>query len=423
MFAPHEATRRAFVRVAFVLLAILPTAALAGWAAMRHLPGYTDAVAQVVAEHTGLAVSLEAVDHPRPGEMRLVQLELRDPETGMLIARAERVTLSTADDLVTIDLAGAKLEPGGLADAWRALDLRLRRHAGDLPTQHIRLTATELTTHAAADPLVLYDVQSDVDCRAVGTEVRLTFGTNEEASDKKVQLRVVRNRQTSPPTSGFELNAEGAPLPCALAEPLWSAAPWFGPKAHFLGHVWAIEATDATWRTTIRGKFTDVDLRHAVEAHFPQKLRGNGEVVLVEAQLDGERLVLASGTISAGPGQISRDLVDSAWRSFHLRGADWRFESLPELTRFDSLACSFHVDASGIALARHPAAQAILEDGKPAGHALLVDSESTLLAIPSDHPRQPITALVRALVPPTADKLPADDRAAWLLQALPTSRP
>ena len=33
--------------------------------------------------------------------------------------------------------------------------------------------------------------------------------------------------------------------------------------------------------------------------------------------------------------------------------------------------------------------------------------------------KQPVSVLVRALVPATAEKLPADDRAAWLLRALP----
>jgi len=430
MFAPHESTRRGVFRLAFVVLAILPTFGLAGWTAMRHLPSYTAAFEQTIAEHTGLTVSLKTVEHPRPGETRLVQLELRDPESGLLIARAERALIRSADDgQLYIHLDGAKLEAGGLAEAWHALDLRLRRQVGELPHGHAHLTADHFTTHAGENPVVLHDVKVDVDCRAVGTEMRMTFRTTEAAGAGEVLLRVVRDRRTIPPTSGFELHSEDAPLPCALAEPLWKAAPWFGPQAQFIGQVEAADSADGSWKSKIVGRFLEVDLKSAIEMHFPPRLRGTAEIVLEEAWLDGDRLTSAKGTITAGPGSIGRDLVERSSRALHLLQNENRLAAMTELSRFESLACAFEVDARGIALSRHPSVKAIVQDGKEIGYPLLVDNVSTVLAIPTAYPSplqdhwQPMSALVQTLVPATDENIPADDRAAWLLRALPAKQP
>src|SRR5262249_28613461 len=146
----------------------------------------------------------------------------------------------------------------------------------------------------------------------------LTFSTSEANEAEKVTLHVMRDRRTNPPTSSFELLADEAPLPCALADPLWSAAPWFGPEAEFRGSVTSTEGVDAVWTTAIRGRFSKVDVRNAIEAHFPHAMRGPAEVVLEEASLLDERLVLAKGTITAGPGHIARSLIESSWLSLRL---------------------------------------------------------------------------------------------------------
>ncbi|MBX3414403.1 MAG: hypothetical protein KF708_17070 [Pirellulales bacterium] len=425
MFSLHEATRRGLFRLAFVLLAVIPTAGLASWTAVRHMPGYVDAFEATIAERTGLDTSLKAIDHLRPGEMRLVQLELRDPETGLLIARAERVTLTQTADLIALDLEDAKLESGGLANAWHALDRRLRRQGGNLPHGQLRITASSLTTHAAEQPLVLHAVEAHLDSSAVETKLELTFSTNDANDADKVTLHVDRDRRTNPPTFRFELIAEEDPLPCALAEPLWSAAPWFGPQAEFRGRVKSVEGTNADWITTIRGRFSKVDVRNAIEAHFPHSMRGSAEVLLEEASLENERLVAARGTITAGPGHIALSLIDSSWRSLRLlfggqTTEEGKIIGLPELIHYDSLACHFDVDGTGIHLTPLPNAPLLKDkEGRDAGYPLLTDGPLPLLAIPIQYQRQPVTVLVKALVPPTADKLPADDRAAWLLRALP----
>jgi hypothetical protein len=263
----------------------------------------------------------------------------------------------------------------------------------------------------------------------VRTLATISFQSTNAPDASAVTLIVERRRQTMPPTTRFKLIAEEAPLPCALADPLWSAAPWFGPAAQFVGTVTSIESTDATWTTAIQGRFSNVDLQSAIEAHFPPKLRGTGEVVLEEAWLEGDRLTSAKGTITAGPGTIGRDLVERSSRALHLLQNESRLTAMAELARFESLACSFEVDARGIALTRHPSAKVLLQDGNEIGYPLLVDNVSTVLAIPVAYPPplqdqwQPMSALVQALVPATEDKIPADDRAAWLLRALPARQP
>ena len=75
MFALHETTRRRFCRAGFVLLCVVPTLLVVGWATWLRRPEYRDLIARRLSERLGFAVTLADVRHPHPDLTLLEGLE------------------------------------------------------------------------------------------------------------------------------------------------------------------------------------------------------------------------------------------------------------------------------------------------------------------------------------------------------------
>ena len=87
MFRLHDTTRRRICLACFLGLCVVPTAIVLAWCAGRHLPGHVETEARKLSRAMGLSVSLESLDHLRPGTVLYGGLELTDPETGQTVLR------------------------------------------------------------------------------------------------------------------------------------------------------------------------------------------------------------------------------------------------------------------------------------------------------------------------------------------------
>jgi hypothetical protein len=113
--------------------------------------------------------------------------------------------------------------------------------------------------------------------------------------------------------------------------------------------------------------------------------------------------------LAAGPGVISRSLVDAAARHLGLDRAAV-LDSTDPLLPFDRLALSYQLDASGLRLRG---------ECPPSGSgAVLVGRYDLLLREPMVQP-VPIAALLHALVPGAEVQVPATSQTDWLLRRLP----
>ena len=63
----HEATQRRLLRAAFLVLCLLPTLAVLGWAIAWSLPRHAARPGEPAARSTGRVVRLDRVTHPAPG--------------------------------------------------------------------------------------------------------------------------------------------------------------------------------------------------------------------------------------------------------------------------------------------------------------------------------------------------------------------
>jgi hypothetical protein len=219
---------------------------------------------------------------------------------------------------------------------------------------------------------------------------------------------VVRNRQVSPPASGFELHTGGGELPCSVLAMGLSELKPLGGRCRFRGIIWANETADG-WQGEVTGQLVDLDLGGLVSDHFPHKLSGAGEVTIESARFRHGRLEQGSALVVAGPGRIDRSLLAAAVDRL---GLSPPAEPLPDgdLVEYKQLAFSATLDAQGLTLhGRCDAAEqgVILSDGR---RRLLGQSQQQPL---------PVVALVRTLVPQNAVQVPASRQTDWLLHHLP----
>ena len=140
MFIERSAGRIRLARLTFVIVALLPCALLAAWAAARGSAGHREAVRVRWQQSIGLPLTIGAVEHPRPGVVRAHSCVIRTP-TGRTLVEIPTVEVESAatEDRLRVDTA--RLDPqaalvlGGLVREWLRSDARHPRNcvieAGD----------------------------------------------------------------------------------------------------------------------------------------------------------------------------------------------------------------------------------------------------------------------------------------------------
>jgi len=137
---------------------------------------------------------------------------------------------------------------------------------------------------------------------------------------------------------------------------------------------------------------------------------------LAKARFSQGRLQDAAGTLSAGPGVVSRSLLSAAEETLHFVRADVgasEAKSSGEELKYEKLALAFNIDEHGLAVRslRHTTV-----DGSD--RTLLTDSAGALLDEPAEQ-LQPVINLVRMLVPQSEVLVPASLETNQLTQFLP----
>jgi len=224
MFCLHDTTRRRIGLAAFVLAGLLPALWIAAWCVERRLPGNAAAEADRLSRQLGLLVRLDEVEYPRPGAMRYEKIVLADPETAQPILRCRSLEVAWRESgdeadsksrrpLLIVTALQPQMDAASMDRAWRWLQGFLENRLGRLPAD-VRLTAAEWTLCDADRRHALVGVEGTVETQAAGTDIQITFRPAGAEASEPVRLRIVRNRQASPPASGFELYTGGSELPC-----------------------------------------------------------------------------------------------------------------------------------------------------------------------------------------------------------------
>jgi len=420
MLQLHDKTRCRVCIAGFFILGVLPAFFVGGWCLARHLPGGKQAEADRLGRQLGMTVKLDGWEHLRPGVVLYKGLELADPETDQTILRCRLLEVNRrwSDEqrqpTLTLIASQPELPSAAIGKAWCWLQRLLENQLGRLDSD-LQFSATELTLRADNHSQTLTDVAAALENLPGGTHAQIRFRLIGAKTPEPARIRIVRNRQVSPPTSGFELYTGGGELPCSVLAMGLSELKPLGPQCRFRGYIWASETPDG-WEGEVTGQLVELDFGRLITGHFPHHLSGIGEATIQRARFRHGRLEEGSGILAVGPGTIDRSLVAAAVDRLGLV-AD---ANLPSSSRekglrvaYQELALSVTLDTRGLRLRGRCN---VAEPG-----TILSNGQNRLLGEPLQE-SQSVSALVRTLVPQSAVQVPASRQTDWLLRHLPVPK-
>jgi len=421
MFRLHDKTRRRFCLAGFFLFCVAPALGAAAWCVMRHLPWTAQDEAKSLGRQLGLEVRLAGLKNLRPGVVLYEDFELADPETGQCLFRSRLLEIqwkTIADGpcgnkpLLELSASQPEIETAGLRQLGGLLQRALQGQTGQ-PAADLRVSAGELTLRAGTNSQTFTGVEGSLDNPPGGVQAVVSFRIPGIDMPEPVKIRAVRNRQTSPPSSGFELSTGDGCLPCDLLAAGLSELGAFGSRCRFRGYIWANQdsggQTSDNWSGEVTGQLLGVDLDRLVTEHFPHKLSGAADVTIKTAHFEHGRLKQASATIMAGPGVVSRSLLQAAVKHLQFTsGAD--IDLLGDQVPYDRMALDLFMDCQGLRI--------VGQCSSANSGIVMTDHRLCLLAAPNAQSR-PVAAFIQTLVPESMLQVPATDQTDWLVAHLP----
>lgn len=411
MFQLDDSFRRLVCRALFVVCCALPTVAVASWAVALRLPGHVEAVEERLSRELGAAVQLGELVNCRPGTTRWQQVELSDLELHRSLASLATIELDRHAEPATLTIDGARLTREGVTWLWElAADVLRRSSVAQSGTLHVIVRQALLVD--GEQPTPLGDLVGQFEFHPAGSQLTLRFAGDERSPTDGLFVRLVRNRQTSPATSGVELRTGATPLPCSWLAWWLDELDVVGSGASFHGQLWAV-GNDTQWEIELTGQLLGVDLDRLITQRYPHRLHGLADVALERARWKDGRMLAAAGVIEAQSGTASRSLILAASDGLRWRVRRSLREGEPtDLIPFQRLSIGFALDEAGL-----------LTEGRCGGSLdgiLAQDELGPLLAHPEPGAeRVPAANLIRTLAPSQEPGVPANRQAQALWQLLP----
>ena len=412
MFQLNDRIRRWLCRAIFIVCCLLLTLTVGAWSLAPRLGFYHVLHQQRLARELAADVRLGRAEQPRPGVMRWTKLELLSDEQADWLATIDSLELDRRAEFTILRIERPRVSRAGLAWLWSLATEQLRRTASkERGIWRLEIRGAQLIDEEETSELG--DVVGDFEFQASGSQLTLRFDDEDRSEADRMHLRLVRNRQTTPATSGVELRTGATPLPCSLLGLWLKHLGVLGPAAEFRGQLWAIRSGDR-WEVELAGQLLGVELRRLVgTVNSDLHLQGTADVALDRARWREGRMAAISGLVEAGPGTVNRGLVLAASEGLRWRVRRSLYEGEPtDLIPYERLAAGFALDESGL-----------LTEGRCAGSLdgiLLQDALGPLLAHSEQGAeRVPVAHLVRTLAPSQDVALPANREAQTLWQVLP----
>lgn len=407
MFSLHEITKIRLCRAGFLALCLGPFCAVVLWCGFVRLDAYRASHERAIATALGWNAKLASVELPRPGLVLYHQLTLSDPHNGQLLADLPYLEIDTRGATPLVRLPFPAMINGARLDAFWLVCRELARGAS--ATGRVEFEAQNLTLHLAHGDETLTGITGQFDGDEVQATAQLTFSraVAGKAQTEPSTLTVTRRTHAGLPQYTVELSTGSTPLPAELVAAIWPNVSQLGRKCEFAGRVLAIEDGGA-WRVELQGNLTDIELDHLMRS-FRHKLTGLAHVQLDRVTTVGGRIESATGNLYAGPGVISRSLVQSAEANLHVRPTEVAARSGSNLLEYQLLCANFDVGQQGIAI----------RGVVPKTQGGLLVSKQRILVNEPPAIRQPVVDLVRTLVPQSDVQVPATKETVALTSFLP----
>lgn len=424
MFRLSDSTRRLVTLALFVLLCAGPMVTFSALGVWRRLPGRIESEQRRLSLLLGQPVKLQSLRHLSPSAVLYEGLEIHDPETAAVLVRCDR--LRVARQSSSLDESGKLVGPrlrltaGQLAigaesmrSLWPLMERLLQRRMGEGPPQ-IDLVAESVAISGAEAVFPLKQVRSRVTLRSEASQIELGLRVEGYETPKPVYLRIVRNRQLSPPVDGFDVFTGEGPLPCALFAAVFPVFGGLGKGARFQGYLVANRAADG-WEGEVLGQLQNVDLKELVGRRFPHEMSGAGLMELERVRFRAGRVVSAQGAFHASNGRIGRSLINALRSQLQLQG-DFAGSGSGSLVPYEELGLRFYFDAGGVCIWG--------DCSSPPDGTMIVYGYGQRLLQPAEPERaQRLPAAIAALAATGEEELFLSARTAWLMERLPLGAP
>ena len=375
--------------------------------------GLRAAEADALGRQLGLVVKLDAVRHLRPGVVLYDGIELADPETGQTILRSRCLEVAWRRQkdgqgqlrpTLCVIASQPEVETAAIGVAWRWVQRLLENSPGRLEA-NVQISADAVTLLAGDRSQTMTEVAALLESTPGRSSAQIDFRLVGADTPEPACIRIVRNREVSPPASRFELSTGDGELPCsvlALAidelKPLGPAMPlsWAGLGQRDAGRL-GRGSRPGNWPTWTSAASSPIIFRIASAASAARRSPRPG--------------FAAAGSKSAAecsPPSTAR----SAVRSWPLPSIAWASSPVPSRFRratesrigsWRCRSCSMPTVCGFAVSARTAEPGTILSDGR---NRLLGESSRG---------SQPMAALVQTLVPQSVVQVPASRQTDWLL--------
>ncbi len=397
------------------------------WGISRNLPGHVLGYVERLEGSLGLAVSIDDIEHPRPGVVRYHGVRLRDPETSEVVATIHRAEACYQDvkesprPALVLVADSAHVSPARFDSLPRLLhrvmarrmtrdNIDLRLVIGEIKLQEGEGSAEEQIATLNA---VQGSLQTGRDGAQSEFKFRLGSSSDRSKATDAVRIRIRRDRRTTPPSICLQIDSRAAPIPCRLLSLSILECESLGPQSSFQGYLFA-EQTAHGWQGCIQDtRLDDIDLACLMGQRFPETLTGRANATIRQASFADGRLIEAAGSIAARGGTINRKFYDTACMEFCISPREGLQFNTEEALPYSELAFDFNFNRHGLTI--HGT---IPNDLRPVTALTMVDTLGPLLGEPRVQP-QPIPAWLGVLSSPASPHIPAGKQAQWLARLLP----
>jgi hypothetical protein len=404
MFVAQQAARSRVVRTTFVVACLIPCALVVAWAGLRRTGWHRDRVVRQWAGALGMPLSVDSVEHVRPGSVRLHGVRVDDDRRGPLV-EIPRIDVESSGTEVRIRLPELTCSPAAIAAI-----VHLGRVWLDEPARFDRNVVIDVARIGFDDAVGTATDAADHACvriECVGTESgrAIRLRTEPESGEGFVVQSLAGTDGPGQRLAVRGKVAKPVPIAAVAAALGWSAGGQAaGPAAHLTGAIDA-EWSEHGWEGAFSATLTEIDLA-AVTATLPWYARGRARVVVDECRMTAGRMKSIRAGVEVGAGALEQAGLEALVTTLGCRpGPGWRPATRRGEVGFVGGAARLEIDHRGLRI-ENPASPGILFGD---GGVLL---EPPVAGVSLDR-------VARALSPATTLAVPATPMSGWLLSVFP----
>jgi hypothetical protein len=354
--------RQALATLGLLAFAVIPTSLVVYTAWSISRPSHVRLVEAEFRRELGLAVSIETVRYPKPGEVVFGGLVVRQDDnrrTGpAVLAKAESIRLKKNSGEVTLETLGLRVRGDGAEILLAQMNAVLRRVSGTgvkrvalaIPGCEIDLGPEGKTTTYR-----LSDVAGELLTDRGNPKATVSYRMADDLGSTRCEMTYARETQNAQARTSIAFKTmEGPPINAAVLNPFFDSKSWLGAGARVWGTLTLSQLGSSEWNGQFQGDLTDVNLASLVSERFPaHRLSGKAKLTLKSARWgdrpgQGFGWVEAEGELTAGQGSVSPSLVRAlaAEMQFRTTARVQNSEQSRDID-FRALGASFHLSPNG----------------------------------------------------------------------------